>query len=55
MRAARNLAIAVGTFVAVTAVALAAGATNLGTAATFGQVAFVAVLVALMVIPAGRR
>lgn len=38
---------------AVTAVASAAGAANLGTAATFGQIAFVAVLVASMVRSAG--
>jgi len=38
----------VGVFVVVTAIASVAGATNLGTAATFGQVAFAIALVAVM-------
>lgn len=45
----RDIAILAAVFVAVTALASALGAANLGTAATFGQVAFVGVLVALMV------
>jgi hypothetical protein len=44
----RDLAILAAVFVAVTAVAEALGAANLGTAATFGQIAFVLVLVALI-------
>jgi long-subunit fatty acid transport protein len=54
MLAVRHLSVAVATFVMVTVAALALGAANLGTAATFGQVAFVAVLVALITRPAGR-
>jgi hypothetical protein len=41
----RNLAALVGIFVAATLIALAVGAKNLGTALTFGQIAFAAVLV----------
>lgn len=40
----RDLAIVLGAFAAVTLVALAVGATNLGTALAFGQMAFAAVL-----------
>jgi hypothetical protein len=44
----RDLALLTIAFVATTAVAAALGAANLGTAATFGQIAFVAVLAALL-------
>jgi hypothetical protein len=44
----RAAAILIGVFVAVTLVAWAAGAANLGTAATFGQLAFLAALVWLV-------
>lgn len=40
--ALRALALLVLAFAAVTGIALLAGATNLGTAMTFGQIAFVA-------------
>jgi hypothetical protein len=43
-----QLALLVGVFVVVTLIALALGATNLGTAATFGQIAFAATLVWLL-------
>lgn len=43
-----DLAILVGTFVVVSALAGLLGAANLGTALTFGTIAFAAVLVALM-------
>lgn len=43
-----DLAILVGTFVVVTALASLLGAANLGTAMTFGAIAFAAVLVGLM-------
>jgi ABC-type methionine transport system permease subunit len=43
-----DLAILVVTFVVVSAVAGLLGAANLGTALTFGTIAFAAVLVALM-------
>lgn len=43
-----DLAILVATFVVVTALAALLGATNLGTAMTFGTIAFAAVLVGLM-------
>ena len=45
----RDLAILVAVFVGVTAVAELLGAANLGTAAAFGQVAFVLVVVELIV------
>ena len=45
----RDIAILAAVFVAVTALASALGAANLGTAATFGQVAFFGTLVTLMV------
>lgn len=45
----RDLGILTAVFVAVTAAAEALGAANLGTAATFGQVAFIAVLVVILV------
>jgi hypothetical protein len=38
----RDVAITLAAFVLVTALAALLGATNLGTAATFGQIAFVA-------------
>lgn len=44
-----DLGILAGVFLVVTAAAAALGAANLGTAATFGQVAFAAVLVTLLV------
>jgi ABC-type methionine transport system permease subunit len=44
----RDLTLLTVTFVAVTALAYAAGAANLGTAATFGQIAFAAALVYLL-------
>jgi hypothetical protein len=46
---ARALLIVLGAFVAATLVAELLGAANLGTAATFGQLAFLAALVYLMV------
>lgn len=45
----RVLAVLVAVFVAVTALAEALGAPNLGTAATFGQIAFMLVLTGLLV------
>jgi long-subunit fatty acid transport protein len=45
----RDLALLTILFVLVTAVASALGAANLGTAATFGQIAFVLALTALLV------
>ena len=39
---ARDLGIVIGAFAAATALASALGAPNLGTAATFGQIAFAA-------------
>ena len=42
---ARDLGIVLGAFLGATALASAAGAANLGTAATFGQLAFAAALV----------
>ncbi len=44
----RNALLLVAVFAIVTAIASAAGAANLGTAMTFGQVAFAIALVALM-------
>lgn len=49
----RDLLLAVGVFVVITTTATVAGAANLGTAATFGQLAFVVALVALMARPSG--
>lgn len=43
-----QLAVLAAVFVAVTLLALALGATNLGTAATFGQIAFAGTLVWLL-------
>ena len=40
-----QLGLCLGAFAAATAIAAAAGAANLGTAAAFGQIAFVAALV----------
>ena len=45
---ARDLAIIVGSFVAVTLIALAVGATNLGTALTFGTMALLVAVLALI-------
>jgi hypothetical protein len=45
----RDLLALVGTFVVVTALAAALGAANFGTALTFGQIAFAAVLVWVLV------
>ena len=45
----RDLLTLVVVFVVVTALAAALGAANLGTAATFGQIAFILVLTALLV------
>ena len=44
----RQVALLVAVFAAVTALAEALGAANLGTAMTFGQLAFVVTLTALM-------
>ena len=44
----RELAMIVGAFVAVTLIALAVGATNLGTALTFGTMALVGTIFVLM-------
>jgi hypothetical protein len=44
----RDVLILLGTFVAVTLIAEIGGAANLGTAATFGEIAFAAVLVGLL-------
>ncbi|MEH3052745.1 MAG: hypothetical protein PGN13_01900 [Patulibacter minatonensis] len=44
----RHTLLLVALFAAVTAIAAVAGAANLGTALTFGQVAFAAALVVLM-------
>lgn len=46
---ARDLAILLGAFATASALALALGAANLGTAFTFGQMAFVTALTAVMV------
>ena len=48
MRRPLQLALLAVPFVGVTLIALALGATNLGTAATFGEIAFAAVLVWLL-------
>jgi hypothetical protein len=45
----RDLALLTIVFVAVTAIAAALGAANIGTAATFGQIAFVLALTGLLV------
>lgn len=45
MSAVRDLSIVLGTFAVATAVALAAGAADLGTALAFGQMGFAAALV----------
>jgi hypothetical protein len=45
----RDLGLLVALFVVVTALAEALGAANLGTAATFGQLAFVFALTAIVV------
>jgi len=44
----RNLAALLLTFVVATAIAAALGAANFGTAMTFGQMAFAAVLVVIL-------
>ena len=46
---ARDLLTVTAVFAGVTAAAAALGAANLGTAATFGQIAFVLALTALLV------
>jgi hypothetical protein len=46
----RQIAVALGAFVAATLLALAFGAKNLGTALTFGQIAFAATVVALILL-----
>lgn len=46
----RNSLLLLAVFAIVTAIASAAGAANLGTAMTFGQVAFALTLVALMLL-----
>jgi hypothetical protein len=43
-----QLALLAGVFLGVTLIALALGATNLGTAATFGEIAFAGALVWLL-------
>jgi hypothetical protein len=45
---ARDLALLFGVFAAVTALAALLGAANLGTAMTFGQIAFMAAVVGLI-------
>ncbi len=45
----RDLVTVSAVFAGVTALAAALGAANLGTAATFGQIAFILVLTAVMV------
>ena len=46
---ARDLVIVLGAFAAASAVALALGAANLGTALAFGQLAFAATLIYVLV------
>lgn len=46
---ARDLGIVLAAFAAGALIALAAGAANLGTALTFGQIAFVAAVTAVLV------
>lgn len=43
-RTARDIGIVLGTFIVVSAVAALLGAANMGTALTFGQIVFAAVL-----------
>ena len=50
MRLARDVAILVAVLVGVTVIAELAGATNLGTALTFGVIAFMATVVALILL-----
>jgi hypothetical protein len=45
----RDLAVVLGAFATASALALALGAPNLGTALTFGQMAFVVAVTALIV------
>ena len=47
----RDLALLIGAFIAGTLIAAALGATNLGTALTFGTMAFMATVLALMLLP----
>jgi hypothetical protein len=49
-----DLGILAGAFVGATLLAELLGAANLGTALTFGQIAFMAAVLALMVVPAWR-
>ena len=56
----RQIALLLGVFTAATLLALAFGAKNLGTALTFGQIAFAGTLVAVLLLSArpgtrGRR
>jgi len=53
-RVLRDAAIAVGAFVVATVVAELLGATNLGTALTFGQIAFMAAIVGTILARARR-
>jgi hypothetical protein len=46
----RQIALLLGVFVAATLLALAFGAKNLGTALTFGQIAFAGTLVAVLLL-----
>lgn len=55
MSLALQLALSLAAFVAVTAIAAVAGADGLGRAATFGILAFAAVLVAVLVRWSPRR
>ena len=48
MSVGKGIAILLGVFVVVTAIAELLGAANLGTAATFGQIAFAATLMVLI-------
>jgi hypothetical protein len=50
VRLARDLLMLFAVFVAVTLIAELAGAANLGTAAAFGQIAFMAAVVALILL-----
>ena len=51
----RQIALLVGAFVIATLLALAFGAKNLGTALTFGQMAFAATLLAVLLLAARPR
>jgi hypothetical protein len=51
---ARDLALLAGAFAAGTLIAELFGATNLGTALTFGTIAFLAAVLALMLLPRDR-